>query len=108
MIISEENEAELYEALTRKNNLSFNKLKVIEEATELNELLIKSLTKINPLKPIEKRIIEEIADLNIRLQVLVDHMDIWEEVESAVDNKLQSLYVDYKAGKFGTKIDIKR
>lgn len=55
-------------------------LKVIEEATELNEVLVKRLTKREDLKPPIEKVIEEMGDLQFRMMVLAAKLNIQNEV----------------------------
>lgn len=60
----------IIQAMLENNTVEYNKLKCIEECTELTEVLVKSMTKKPDLAPSEQSIIEEIGDLEIRLAVI--------------------------------------
>ncbi len=55
-------------------------LKVLEENTELNEVLLKTITKPDNLKPSIDKIIEEAGDVLFRLAVLIKRLDIEDAV----------------------------
>lgn len=73
------------------SDLDYIKLKVIEECTELNEVLIKTLTKKSDLKPNVSKIIEEAGDLFLRLSVLVTKLNIQKEVGDRALDKSRTL-----------------
>lgn len=65
------NRSQLYDYLVKTNSKQYNLIKFIEESSELNELLTKSITKDGtPKQPSRKSIIDEIGDLEIRLNIL--------------------------------------
>lgn len=104
--LSYEEESELKQLLTTKNNLGFNMLKVVEETTELNEVLIKGLTK--PAGVDKQLLIEEMGDVAFRLAVLCEHLDIMDEVEQRCNAKAHYIYTTLKRGEYGTKVNIER
>lgn len=63
-------------------------LKAIEECTELNEVLIKTITKNIDSKPSIDKIIEETGDVLVRLMVLIEKLDIREVVDKRITKKL--------------------
>lgn len=73
--------------LLEYNPLDRNILKVVEETTELNEVLIKFITKKPELKPPIEKIIEEAGDTIFRLKVLLAYFKIEDEVEKRVAEK---------------------
>jgi phosphoribosyl-ATP pyrophosphohydrolase len=66
-------------------------LKVIEEATELNEVLVKTLTKREDLKPPIEKIIEEAGDLTFRLNVLANKLGIVKQIKDREAEKFQQV-----------------
>jgi NTP pyrophosphatase (non-canonical NTP hydrolase) len=68
-----------------------NILKVVEETTELNEVLIKFLTKSPELKPPIAKIIEEMGDTIFRMKVIATHFKINDEVNNRVKEKAAQL-----------------
>lgn len=66
-------------------------LKVVEEATELNEVLIKTLTKREDLKPPITKIIEEAGDLTFRLNVLANKLGIVKQIKDREAEKFQQV-----------------
>lgn len=68
-----------------------NILKLVEECTELNEVLIKYLTKSEGLKPSMAKVIEEMGDVIFRANVVARMFNISEEVEKRIDEKAQIL-----------------
>ncbi len=104
--LTTEQTAEAFKLLTEVNNKEFNMLKVLEECTELQHLLIKSLSKHEELKPEKDEIIEEMGDLFLRMAVLIEHMDIADEVEDRADRKLALLYEAAKTGRIGSTVTI--
>lgn len=77
--------------LSDKNNLNYNILKVVEEATELNEVLIKYITKSDDKKPSIDKIIEESGDVIARLGLLLSQLDIMDKVEARTLHKLEQI-----------------
>lgn len=98
---------ELQAMLQSENNLEYNILKVIEEATELNEVLLKYLTKHGESRPSKEKIIEEAGDLLFRLFVLTDHINMYESVHQRITEKSYFIYDHLKEGG-GTKLIIER
>lgn len=89
---------EIYTDLERKkfskdNQLLINAdeskiaLKVIEEATELNEVLVKRITKRADLRPPIEKVIEEMGDLQFRMEVLAMKLGILKEVAARKEEK---------------------
>lgn len=66
-------------------------LKVVEEATELNEVLVKTLTKREDLKPPTAKIIEEAGDLLFRLNVLANKLGIVKQIKDREAEKFQQV-----------------
>lgn len=66
-------------------------LKLVEECTELNEVLIKYLTKKEKYKPSKAKIIEEMGDVLIRMKLLAEFWDIKNEVNERRDNKYKAI-----------------
>lgn len=66
-------------------------LKVVEEATELNEVLVKTLTKREDLKPPIAKIIEEAGDLTFRLNVLANKLGIVKQIKDREAEKFQQV-----------------
>jgi len=78
-----------------------NVLKLIEELTELQHVMIKYLTKSPAFKPKKKDMIEEMGDVLFRMSVAcdvlgIDQSDIeermehkWEIMDTWVDNKIK-------------------
>lgn len=82
--------------LTAKQNLNFNILKVIEETTELNELLIKQLTKNE--QNLDK-LSEEIGDVEIRINILKNQLDLKKAVKNRKTFKKKMIYKKIKKNK---------
>ena len=99
---------QLQEALKNNNNLNFNILKVIEENTELNEVLLKFITKSPEHRPSIDKIIEEAGDVIARLVILIDQLDIEDSVQSRIDEKLSILYKHMVEKGNGTKIEVNK
>lgn len=68
-----------------------NILKVVEETTELNEVLIKYLTKTPELKPKIEKIIEEMGDTLFRMKVVAEMFGISKEVNKRFEQKANQL-----------------
>lgn len=66
-------------------------LKVLEEASELIEVIIKRETKAKDLRPPDSKLIEEIGDLKLRLDILIYKMGISEEVYQRYKDKSEQL-----------------
>lgn len=82
-------------------------LKVIEESTEVNELLIKYITKRKDSRPSKEQITEELGDLMFRVGVLMKHLDIVDDVDDRACEKAVLIYEHLKNGD-GTKAQIIR
>lgn len=63
-------------------------LKVVEETTELNEVLVKTITKRQDLKPPVDKIIEEMGDSIARMTVLSTKLGINNHVAARIDEKI--------------------
>lgn len=91
------------------NDHNFNTLKLAEEATELSEVLIKSLTKSGTSKPSKAAIIEELGDFLVRMALFVGND---EEMQANIENRMESkaafLYERFKAGTMGTRINVQK
>ncbi|XAI97367.1 hypothetical protein [Leptolyngbya phage Lbo-JY46] len=82
---------EVIEQLQSYNTLDRNILKVVEETTELNEVLIKFLTKKPDLKPPVEKIIEEMGDVIFRMKVVANHFGINEAVNARIKQKAEQV-----------------
>lgn len=90
-------EHKLVKFFTKEQNV----LKLIEELTELQHVMIKYLTKSEAFKPKKKDMIEEMGDVLFRMSVVCDVLDIpqddleermeqkWEIMDTWVDNKIK-------------------
>lgn len=78
---------EVIEQLQSYNTLDRNILKVVEETTELNEVLIKFITKKPELKPPIAKIVEEAGDVLLRLKVIAAHFGIADAINERVKHK---------------------
>lgn len=92
--------------LTKVNNLEYNTLKLIEEMAETSEVLVKTLTKSPKYKPSKEKIVEEMGDLFLRFYVVMQHMNITDEVEQRVEDKLLIFQKAMDKGKMGSKVTI--
>lgn len=78
-----------------------NVLKLIEELTELQHVMIKYLTKSPAFKPKKKDMIEEMGDVMFRMAIVMEVLGIteedvedraehkWEVMDTWVDNKIK-------------------
>lgn len=66
-------------------------LKLSEEMSELSELLIKMITKPDGRNTPERieRLIEETGDVQLRLNIFVKEMNIFDEVKRRIAEKLK-------------------
>jgi len=108
MELTEQQDEQLKSALQNNNNLNFNILKVIEENTELNEVLLKYLTKSPEHRPPISKIIEEAGDVFTRLAILIEHLESEEGVISRIDDKRSILYKYMVEEGNGTKIEVNK
>lgn len=71
-------------------------LKVLEEASELSEVLVKCVTKRDKDKPPLEKVIEEMGDLHFRMHVLAHHLKIEDLVKDRMQEKADQLkeYID--------------
>ena len=103
-----EQHQEFNELMKDYNNLEFNMLKVVEEATETNELLLKYVTKIPELRPNIKDIVEEVGDLMARVHILCIQMGIQEAAVVRTESKIAYIYEMAKKKQYGTKVLLER
>ncbi len=75
----------------KHNSKEKNILKVVEECTELNEVLIKTLTKQPEDAPPMSKVIEEMGDTLSRCYILARQLNIENEVEARVLQKFEQL-----------------
>ncbi len=77
-------EHKLVKYLTPEQNV----LKLIEELTELQEVMIKYLTKSEAFKPKKPKMIEEMGDVIFRMSVVCDVLGIKEsDIEDRIEKK---------------------
>jgi NTP pyrophosphatase (non-canonical NTP hydrolase) len=106
--MTDNKEEELLNALITNNNLEFNILKVIEECTELNEVLLKYLTKDENKKPSLEKLAEEIGDVIFRIPVLIKHIpELDDLVEKRIEEKINIMYNYMIKNNGGKKLIIK-
>ena len=94
---------EIIEKVIGYNSSERNILKVVEETTELNEVLIKYLTKSPELKPKIEKIIEEMGDTLFRMKVVAEMLGISKDVNKRFEQKAKQIgeYIDKKLYKGG-------
>jgi len=78
--------------LAENFDIEKNKLKVVEECAELQEVLVKSITKTNNLKPDTSKIVEEMGDTLFRIMVLAKSLDVGDQVNQRIHDKSQQMY----------------
>jgi hypothetical protein len=88
-------EKELLRNISKNNQPLYNKLKCIEELSELSTILLQHLTKTDRVN--EQEIIDEIGDVKIRLEILTDLFGR-SKVKERVKYKLKK-YHEYYTGK---------
>lgn len=82
-----ENIKEVVSRMAAKYDAQGIMLKVVEETTELNEILIKSITKTPELQPPIEKVIEETGDVLVRIMIMMEKLGILEEVDKRIDEK---------------------
>ena len=65
-----------FRQLKRRNTKQYNLSKTCEELTELQELLLKTMNKRPANRPSKQMLIEEIGDVEMRLFILKDQLNI--------------------------------
>lgn len=80
-----ENIREVVERMAAKYDAQGIMLKVVEETTELNEVLIKSITKTPELQPPMEKVIEETGDVLVRIMIMMEKLGIKKEVDERID-----------------------
>lgn len=91
---------ELCRTLAKENTPEYNMMKMIEECTELNEVLIKKLNKKGRKKePALQDIIDEMGDVFVRLRILSEMMG-YDDVQKRINFKLAELMRWYESGNF--------
>ncbi len=86
--------------LAKTNTSDFNKLKLVEELSELMEVLVKSHTKHPDNKPKMEKIVEELGDVSVRMAIFALEYGLEEAIEDRMYEKLTQLYGYIKAGKY--------
>lgn len=97
---------DLQDLAIQVNSRIFNVLKVIEETSELNELLAKCLTKTGKDVPETSKVIEELGDTIVRCKIL-SRMLGDSEVEARIKFKEDMLYKHYLDKDESIKKDIR-
>lgn len=105
-LLTEEETDEIIGLACKYNSIEFNALKVVEEATEVNELLIKGLTKIQSLKPSAEEEIEEIGDLIMRLAIYIAHRGIEDDVITRISDKFRMVKGGMERYEYGTTVTV--
>jgi NTP pyrophosphatase (non-canonical NTP hydrolase) len=77
-------------------------LKVIEESSELIEVLIKRVTKSQDLKPPVEKVIEEMGDVIFRMAILAKKLGIEKDVAARIDEKSEQIS-KWFTGKYETE-----
>lgn len=91
---------DIIEILVKSNNKKYNLVKLLEEINELGVAISQHLTRD---KSIDK-IAEEIADVELRCQVVSEHLGLEKVVESKRRQKEEKLHLKYLKGKLGKKL----
>jgi NTP pyrophosphatase (non-canonical NTP hydrolase) len=82
---------EIADKVIKYQKLEKNTLKVVEETTELNEVLIKRLTKQPEDAPPLDKVIEEMGDVMTRCFILARQLKITEQVQERMFFKMKQL-----------------
>lgn len=94
---------ELVKQLAESNQEQYNYLKLVEECTELNEAILKSINKIGRSDaPSEQDIIDEMGDVFIRLRILSEKLG-FEKVQARINYKLAQMGKWYYSGNYNGK-----
>lgn len=80
-----------------------NILKVVEECSELSEVMTKLITKREDLRPSKEKIAEEMGDVLFRIKVAAEMLGLTQAVEDRQDEKAAQVqaYINehkYKGG----------
>lgn len=95
------------QALSKSNKKKYNYRKLAEELTELADVCLKITNKQRDTMPeyfeaLDKQLIEEIGDVQLRMNVLVEQLDVQKEVDDRVIFKSKKLLKLYNEGKYRT------
>lgn len=82
--------------------------KILEEAIEASEVLIKLLTKTKENRPSTLQLVEELGDLQARIAIFATKSKLHDDIFDRAQNKIQFLHEALKAGKLGANIIISR
>jgi len=100
---AEYNWEEIFPILTKYNTRDYNVMKLLEELSELSEVLLKTETKIASKRPPVQDIIDEVGDVVLRLGVYV-HMRgeevMGKAIDTRIENKAKKLLEYVAAGKY--------
>lgn len=73
------------------NDEEYNFLKLAEELSELNEVVIKSVTKSKKSKPSKAKLVEECGDVLVRIFLLSEMLEFDEELQERIDYKIEQI-----------------
>lgn len=96
---------EVIPILAKYNKRKYNVMKLLEELSELSEVLLKTETKIPEKRPDPQLIIEEIGDVFLRLGIYMEMQDggteeIMDKVEERINYKANKLLLYVAEGKY--------
>lgn len=91
---------ELVKLLAKTNKDNFNESKLLEELIELSEVLIKRKNKTAEYAPKLYKVIEEIGDVQIRLSVLIEQLNLKESIKERITLKSIELKGYYDSNKY--------
>lgn len=86
--------------IIENNKREYNYLKLIEELTELNEVLIKRITKKSENAPSKDKLIEEMGDVLLRMKVVAQLENISADVNKRVNDKADKIVNSIYKGKY--------
>lgn len=84
--------------IIKNNSYEYNVLKLLEEMSELSEVLLKTLTKRPDYRPPLEKLVEETGDVELRLAVFKEMIGS-DLVDQRVEKKQQSLSRYFSSGK---------
>lgn len=97
---------EVADVLIEKNNIGFNILKLIEETTELNEVLLKYLSKPDALKPSLQSIVDEAGDVVLRLHIVMETLCLTGKLNEKLTSKCEEILAFFEEEVAGRKLVI--
>jgi len=94
----------LVNILSKENTNNYNFLKLSEELAELNTEVLQVLSRGKVSLESISNISKEVADVEIRIAVIKNILNLEKQVDKAIESKTKKLMLKYHANKLGKSI----